>query len=98
MSEQQETIFGQGLIFKRPHANAPEFVKGSMHVKVSEAIAFLIKYQEKDWVTLDLLASKDNSKLYFKLNTWKPPVKEEEVPPQSTAPEEDIQPEDIPFN
>jgi len=85
-NQQQETIFGQGFIFKRPHENAPAFVKGSMSVKVSEAIAFLTKYQEKDWVSLDLLASKDNTKLYFKLNTWKPPVKDEGTASQANVP------------
>lgn len=74
MSEQNETVFGEGFIFKRPHENAKEFVKGSMAVKVDEAIAFLQKYKKADgWVNLDLLASKDNTKLYFKLNTWEKP-------------------------
>lgn len=77
MSEQNETssvIFGEGFIFKRPHESAPQFVKGLMAVKVDEAIAFLQKYKKADgWVNLDLLASKDNSKLYFKLNTWEKP-------------------------
>jgi len=68
----EETIFGEGFIFKRPHEKSPDFVKGSMSVKVDEAIAFLQKYNNNGWVNLDLLASKDNSKLYFKLNTWKP--------------------------
>jgi len=63
---------------------SPDFVKGSMSVKVDEAVAFLQKHNNNGWVNLDLLASKDNSKLYFKLNTWKPkeetatePTKEE---------------------
>jgi len=93
MSEQTETIFGEGFIFKRPREGAPSFVKGSMSVKVSEAIAFLTKYQEKDWVNLDLLASKDNTKLYFKLNTYKPPV----APVLPEYPVEAINPADIPF-
>ncbi len=94
MSEQQETIFGQGFIFKRPHDNAPAFVKGSMSVKVSEAIAFLQKYQDKDWVNLDLLASKDNTKLYFKLNTFKPKA---EPGSAEVAPEDAIKPNDVPW-
>ncbi len=74
MSEQNETIFASGFLFKRPHENAKDFVKGHMAVKVDEAIAFLQKYKKADgWVNLDLLASKDKTKLYFKLNTWEKP-------------------------
>ena len=90
MSE-QETIFASGFVFKRPHDNAPDFVKGSLSLKSDEAIAFIQKYTKEDgWCNLDLLASKDNTKLYFKLNTFKPEKKE-------TLPEEDINPENIPF-
>lgn len=110
MTEQNETVFGEGFIFKRPHENAPAFVKGSMSVKVSEAIAFLQKHQEKDWVNLDLLASKDNSKLYFKLNTWKPeqPQEAQNAPAQPATQqspnalpayplEQSVDPADIPW-
>lgn len=108
MSEQNETVFGEGFIFKRPHENAPEFVKGSMSIKADEAIAFLQKYKKADgWVNLDLLASKDNTKLYFKLNTYVPKPKEEIKPaaqPQASEsvlpeyPADAVAPEDIPFN
>jgi len=77
MSEQNEAVFLDGFIFKRPREGAPDFVKGSMSIKVSEAIEFLKKHDNNGWVNADLLASKDNSKLYFKLNTYKPPVKED---------------------
>jgi hypothetical protein len=95
MSEQNETIFASGFVFKRPHANAPQFVKGSLSLKSDEAIAFIQKHTKPDgWINLDLLASKDNSKLYFKLNTYKPEKKEDTaIPPDS----ENINPADIPF-
>jgi hypothetical protein len=83
MSEQNETIFASGFVFKRPHDNAPQFVKGSMSIKADEAIAFIQKHTKPDgWVNLDLLASKDNTKLYFKLNTFKPEKKEEGIAPE----------------
>ena len=99
MSEQTETIFGEGFIFKRPKDGAPSFVKGSMSVKVSEAITFLQKYQDKDWVNLDLLASKDNTKLYFKLNTYKPPTDNAQPPVAQQVPagEQPPAPADIPW-
>ena len=103
MSEQNETssvIFGEGFIFKRPHESAPQFVKGLMAVKVDEAIAFLQKYKKADgWVNLDLLASKDNSKLYFKLNTWEKP-KDDTAPVNAGLDDREVPPltdEDVPF-
>lgn len=97
-----ETIFSKGFIFKRPSENAPDFVKGKMSVKVSEAIEFLKEHQNNDWVNMDLLVSKDGTKLYFKLDTFKKEEKKETVENPFTKavdyPEEDINPEDIPFN
>lgn len=111
MSTENETVFLQGFIFKRPHENAPAFVKGSMSIKVDEAIAFLQQHNNNGWVNADLLASKDNSKLYFKLNTYKPETSQnapqaptptvnagEDTRQAPQYPEEEINPEDIPFN
>ena len=64
-----ETIFPDGFIFKKPREGAPKFVKGSMSVKVDEFITFLRKHSNKGWVNMDLLVSK-NGKLYTKLNTF----------------------------
>ena len=69
MAEKQ---FAKGFIFKRPREGAPDFVKGSMSIKVEEAITFLRETAKGEWVNLDLLASKDGSKLYFTVNDWKP--------------------------
>tara|TARA_R110000851_G_scaffold284661_1_gene438224 strand:+ start:630 stop:950 length:321 start_codon:yes stop_codon:yes gene_type:complete len=84
MSE-QKTVFLDGFIFKRPKEGAPDFVKGELSIKVDEAIAFLQKNNKNGWINADLLASKDNTKLYFKLNTWEKPV-DNAQPPVNTAP------------
>jgi len=77
---EKETIFAQGINFKRPSPNAPDFVKGKVSIKVSEAIDFLQKHQNNDWVNLDLLVSKkDPEKLYFKLNDFKPEKQSEKT-------------------
>lgn len=48
-----------------------------MSIKADEAIAFIQKHTKPDgWVNLDLLASKDKTKLYFKLNTFTPKAKD----------------------
>lgn len=68
--------FLKGFFFERPREGAPAFVKGRMSVKVEEAIVFLRENaNEKGYVNADLLASKDNTKLYFTLNDWKPESK-----------------------
>lgn len=91
MTEQNETVFVDGMFFKRPIETAPAFVKGSVSMKVDELVAFLQKHKKADgWVNVDLLASKDNSKLYFKLNTWEPKKTEEQTGAV-------INPADIPF-
>ena len=96
MSEQKETVFLDGFLFKRPRAGCPDFVKGEMSIKVEEAIAFLQKNAKNGWLNADLLASKDNTKLYFKLNTWEKPVDNAQPPTEQT----DVPPLDdssIPF-
>lgn len=63
--------FAEGIIFKRPKEGAPEFVKGKLSIKVDEFIAYLKANENNGWVNLDLLLSKDKTKLYFTLNDWK---------------------------
>jgi len=74
MAEKQ---FARGFIFKRPKPGVPDFVKGSMSIKVEEAIEFL-REKGGEWVNLDLLQSKDGTKLYFVVNDFKP--KKQEYP------------------
>ena len=83
MSEPKETIFLNGFIFKRPRTGGPDFVKGEMSIKADEAIAFIQQHAKNGWLNADLLASKDNTKLYFKLNTWEKPVDNAQPPSQA---------------
>lgn len=72
----------KGLYFDRPREGAPEFVKGRMSIKVDEAIVMLKeKKNDKGYVNLDLLMSKDKTKFYFTVNDWKPEEKKEEINP-----------------
>ncbi len=71
MENKPEKVFADGMIFKRPRAGAPEFVKGSISVKVDEFSAFLEKHVKNGWVNLNLKESK-GSKLYLELDTWEP--------------------------
>jgi len=88
MSEQQ-TVFGEGFILKAPHANAKDFVKGSLSIKVDEAIKFLQEHKDdRGWVNLDLLEGK-SGKWYTKKNTWQPEKKEEAA--------DEVTPQDVPW-
>ena len=92
---EKETVFADGIYFKRPREGAPDFVKGAMSFKVDEAVAFLQKHKdEKGWVNVDLKNSK-GGKLYLQLNDWKPTGPAEA--PTVTAEDEGINPNDIPF-
>jgi len=64
-----EKQFAQGLYFKKPSKNAPDFVKGVISIKVAEFGAFLQRFEGEDWVNLDLKESK-NGKYYLELNQW----------------------------
>lgn len=62
--------FPEGLIFKLPHPNAPDFVKGQVSVKVKEFKKYLERVNG-EWLNLDLKVSKEG-KPYAEVNTFKP--------------------------
>ena len=75
-----EKVFPEGLIYKAPREGTPEFVKGSLSIKVDEFTAFLQKHNNNGWTNLDFLKSQKGT-LYFALNEWKP---ENAQPEQNT--------------
>ena len=70
--EKKEKVFCDGLMFKRPREGAPEYIKGSVSIKVDDFVMFLKKHNNNGWVNCDLKESASTKKLYFELNTWKP--------------------------
>ena len=57
--EKQEKIFGEGLFVKEPREGSPDFVKGSISIKVEEFKAFLDEQvNEKGYVNLDIKVGK----------------------------------------
>ena len=65
--------FPEGIFFKEPHENAPDFVKGSIKIKIADAGKWLGKLHKEGetWVTLDCKESKEG-KYYCSINEWKP--------------------------
>lgn len=91
---QDNKTFVDGLIFK-VRENAPDFVKGSLSVKVKEFTKFIQDNNNNGWVNIDLKQSK-GGKYYAELNTYNPKeVKSEDVKPEDL--EEEIDPMLIPF-
>lgn len=95
-----DKIFAQGIWFKPPRQNAPEFVKGSLSIKVKEFVEFITRNQVDGNVSLDLKVAKTGN-YYIELNTYQRQPKESHgVPEMDLANgkvEDDIKPEDIPF-
>ncbi len=77
----EDNKFAQHIYFDRPREGAPSFVKGRMSMKKEDAIKYLqtLEASDRGYVYFDLLTSKDNSKLYFKLNEFKPTPKVDEA-------------------
>lgn len=65
-----EKIFAQGFLFKR-NDRAPDFVVGSLSIKLEEAIPFLEDHEKNGWVNLSIKQSK-GGKYYLDLDTFEP--------------------------
>jgi hypothetical protein len=65
-----DTKFIDGLIFKAPNENAPDYVIAKISIKRAELIAWL-QGQQGDWINADLKESQQG-KYYAAVDTWKP--------------------------
>ncbi len=79
MNEKTEKKLADGFFWNKAREGAPDFVRGGISVQVDRAVAFLqANANEKGYVNLDLLRSKDGTKNTFFLNDWKPEVKKDD--------------------
>ncbi len=76
----QEKIFADGFVFKR-NEKAPDFVVGSLSVKVEEATAFLRNNAKNGWVNLQIKNSQ-GGKYYIELDTFEPKSQQQQAPAQ----------------
>ena len=65
-----DMTFVDGLIFKAPHPNAPDFVKMKASIKRQELINWLSSHDD-DWINVDIKESKAG-KLYGQVDAWVP--------------------------
>jgi hypothetical protein len=79
-----DKIFPNGMIFRAPRENAPDFVKGSLSIRVDDFINFLEEHAKPDgWVNIDLKESREG-KYYAELNHY---TRERQAPPPRCRPE-----------
>lgn len=82
-----DKVFTEGMIFKLPSEKAPDYVKGSISIKVDEFIAFAEKNKKNGWLNVNLKVGK-SGKAYAELDTWEP---------KKTETKEEINTDSIPF-
>lgn len=97
-----DKVFIDGMLFKLPRESAPDFVRGSLSVKVDEFSEWFAKWQEANpqeaWINIDLCVGR-SGKPYAALNTYKKlgMTEKPEVLKTIDWPKDDINPDDIPF-
>lgn len=91
----QEKIFADGFILKR-REKAPDFVLGSLSVKLEEALPFLNANQKNGWVNLNLMVS-NTGKYYVELDTFVPTKQEGTAQPSAPAKPDAVDTENLPF-
>ena len=85
--------FIDGMIVKKPHENAPSFIKATISVKVIDFVNFAKKHHKNGWLNIDLKKSKEG-RLYLSLDEFEP-KKKDELPDIDLS--EEIKAEDLPF-
>lgn len=63
--------FVNGLIVKKPHENAPDFIIGKLSFKVDEFIDTLKEHNNNGWFNVEIKESKKGS-YYAEIDNWKP--------------------------
>lgn len=67
--------FTKGLFIKMPPNNAPDFVLLNMSFKPHDFFTWTQQFvteESRGWVNIQVKRSKDGSKIYGQLDTWKP--------------------------
>ena len=67
---ENEKPFVDGMRFKKPHENAPDFIKGQISIKKDEFISWLTAQGDDEWINIDLKKSRQGN-LYLQKNGWK---------------------------
>jgi hypothetical protein len=94
MSEEKD--FVDGMIVKRPHENAPDFIKANISIKLDEFKGWIGQFVKNnpgdEWINIDIKESQ-KGKLYAERNTYKPEQKQPAADPKPEL----IKDDDIPW-
>ncbi len=69
--------FVKGMIVKAPHANAPDFVKAAISIKVADLTEWL-SGRDEEWINIDVKESK-GGRWYASVSNFKPKDKSEKT-------------------
>ena len=70
-NDTKEKVFLDGLLFKPPNNEAPEWVLSKVSMKVDEMITSLKNHESNGWVNLELKKGQKGN-YYMEVDTWKP--------------------------
>lgn len=82
-----DNIFVDGMIAKKPHEKAPDFVKANLSVKLGDFIRFADPHKKNGWVNIVIKEGR-SGKYYAELDTYEP-----KKPDPSTG---EVAPEELP--
>ncbi len=68
--DMSDVQFVDGLMVKKPHPNAPDFVKGSLSIKREDLLNWL-QGQSGEWINVDIKESRKGT-WYAQVNDWQP--------------------------
>lgn len=91
--------FVDGLFWKEPRSQAPDYVKGSISIQPDKLAAWCKTHAGEEWVNVDVKESK-GGKIYCAVNDWKPEGSRQESKPVKDCPQPDqggFTDDDIPF-
>ena len=92
----EEKDFVDGMIVKRPHDNAPDFIKANISIKLDDFKGWIGQFVKNnpgdEWINIDIKESQ-KGKLYAERNTYKSEKKQAAPDPKPEPTKDD----DIPW-
>jgi len=67
---ENQKVFVDGLMAKKPRDNAPDWIKCNISLKREDLISWLTE-QKDEWINVQVCESK-TGKWYAEVDTWKP--------------------------
>lgn len=93
-----EKVFADGFIFKR-NEKAPDFVVGSLSIKIEDSVKFMREHDKNGWVNLSIKQARSGN-YYMELDTFEPKKGGASVTGSKPSPEakgDEPEDDDVPF-